>query len=400
MQKQAFRLERADPEKMPVGSFRLQLPGNPNAINAALASGRFPGVLVPYPIADIYPAADPENDLLHRMLGNWLDDPQVEAQMAAANQALHEVEGEEDESWNATYARWRAAPSMRAFFPQVGDVYVDGGAIDNTPSNSAIDATREWVEIQRLSKSELVLDLYVVFLHPEPVVSSVEVQAPALYQVVQRTLEIQGAAKLSSDAVVVDTINTFGWRGELLGKTLLLVLDSYREALDGLDAEQRRTMLDQLRQAARAQKLRGYLGEDSEGILERMSEWAAEIVDERLPLYVNEIRVYPEKMPLSTLQFTERLGYRRDNAIDMLTMGCYNTLWAVRRHLEEQRNRLDDRERQVLALARKWIAVDEWPADAHRRDELRQAWPCQRTACAFYAQHCPHGARQRRPVSA
>ena len=41
--KQAYRLGRTDPDKIPLGSFRLQLPGNPNAINSALASGRLGG---------------------------------------------------------------------------------------------------------------------------------------------------------------------------------------------------------------------------------------------------------------------------------------------------------------------------------------------------------------------
>jgi hypothetical protein len=39
-------------------------------------------------------------------------------------------------------------------------------------------------------------------------------------------------------------------------------------------------------------------------------------------------------MPLRTLAFTERLGYRKEFAIEMLTMGCYNTLWALRKHLD------------------------------------------------------------------
>ena len=33
-----------------------------------------------------------------------------------------------------------------------------GGAIDNTASNSASDATREWAEEAEMSKSEVILD--------------------------------------------------------------------------------------------------------------------------------------------------------------------------------------------------------------------------------------------------
>ena len=334
MQKQAFRLQKADPEKIPLGSFRLQLPGNPNAVNAAIASGRFPGVWAPYPIEDIYPPDDPENALLHKILANWLDDPKVESQMSEAYQAVRADEAEKEGQWEKTYNRWRGSQSMREFFPKIKDVYVDGGAIDNTPSNSAIDATREWAEGAGISKRDIVLNLYVVFLHPEPKVDPVEIQDPALYQVVQRILEIQGAAKQSSDAVVVDTINTFGKRGERLGDTLLVVLDSYQETLRSVDEEQRRAILDRLLEKARERELRGYLGKNSEGILERMEDWAEKIINNRLPLQVEAVKIYPDEMPLSTLQFTERLGYRQENAIHMLTMGCYHTLWALRSHLE------------------------------------------------------------------
>ena len=393
MQKQAFRLEKADPEKMPLGSFRLQLPGNPNAINAALASGRFPGVLAPYPVEDIYPSDDPENALLHKILANWLDDPEVESQMSEAYQAVRADEAEKEGKWEKTYDRWRESQGMREFFPKIKDVYVDGGAIDNTPSNSAIDATREWADRANMSKRDLVLDLYVVFLHPEPKVDPVEIQDPALHQVVQRTLEIQGAAKQSSDAVVVDTINTFGKRGEKLGDTLLVLLESYQETLHPVDEKQRRAILDRLLEKARERELRGYLGRSGEGILERMEGWAENIIRDRLPLQVEAVKIYPEEKPLSTLQFTERLGYRKDNGINMLTMGCHNTLWALRNHLEGQKKDLDDHDQQVLILTKKWMGIEIWPEDFTEQEDLHQTWRCQRTACVFHAHHCPHGAR-------
>lgn len=399
VQKQAFRLEKADPEKMPLGSFRLQLPGNPNAINAALASGRFPGVLAPYPVEDIYPPDDPENALLHKILANWLDDPEVESQMSEAYQAVRADEAEKEEKWEKTYNRWRESQSMREFFPKTKDVYVDGGAIDNTPSNSAIDATREWAEGAGMSKRDIVLDLYVVFLHPEPTVEQFKVQDPALHQVVQRTLEIQGAAKQSSDAVVVDTINTFGKRGEKLGDTLLVLLESYQETLRSVDEKQRRAILDRLLDKVRERELRGYLGRSGEGILERMEGWAENIIGDRLPLQVEAVKIYPEEMPLSTLQFTERLGYRKDNAISMLMMGCYNTLWALHGHLEEQNNNLDALDQQVLTLAKKWMGIDTWPEDLAEQKNIRETWRCQRSACVFHAHHCPHGARPSGPAA-
>ena len=395
LQKQAFRLEMQDPDKIPLGSFRLQVPGNPNAINAALASGRFPGVLAPYPVEDLYPPEDPENGLLHRLLSHWLDDIGVASEMARAAEALVEGEAGNGERWQKTYDRWRASTSMRDFFPRAGDVYVDGGAIDNTPSNSVIDATREWAEGAGIPRHELGLDLYVIFLHPEPKVDPVEIRDPAFHQVIQRTREIQGAAKQSSGAVVVDTINTFGRRGEQLGDTLLAVLQSYQQTLQPMDEAQRRDLLDRLRADVQSRGIRGYLGEDGEGLLDRMAGWAEDMVENLLPLQVTAVKIHPEEMPLSTLQFTERLGYRHENALAMLAMGCQNTLWALRAHLEGQKDDLDARDGQSLALARKWMGIEDWPADAWGQEELRTVWRCQRTACVFHAAHCSHGASSR-----
>jgi len=269
---------------------------------------------------------------------------------------------------------------------------VDGGAIDNTPSNSAIDATREWLEKTGASRQDVVLDLYVVFLHAEPRVEPSKVRDPALHQVVQRTMEIQGAAKQSSAAVVVDTINTFGRRGENLAGSLLALLDSYREALDSLDPEQQRALLDRLRAEVNRRGVRGYQGQSGEGILDRMAGWTEEILSDQLPLQVKAVKIYPEEMPLSTLQLSGRLGYRQDNALAMLTMGCYNTLWAIRGHLEAQKSDLDDQDQRGLALARKWMGVDTWPSDAAGKEDLRKTWRCQRTACVYHPHHCPHGA--------
>ena len=311
--------------------------------------------------------------------------------MAEAQQAVHAGEPARGAGWEKTFERWRGSQSMREFFPQAGDAYIDGGAIDNTPSNSAIDATREWAERESISKRDLALDLYIVFLHPEPAIDPADVRDQAFHQVLQRTLAIQGAAKQTNDAVIVDTVNTFGQRGERLGDTLLVVLESYQKALESLDEEQKDAALNQVRQRAKEQQLRGYLGRSSEGILERIEGWAENIVSNRLPLHIDAVKIYPEEMPLSTLQFTERLGYRQDNALAMLTMGCHNTLWTLREHLEGQGSSLDAQDKQTLSLARKWMGSEPWPQGHKEQENLRQTWRCQRTACVFHAQHCRRG---------
>jgi hypothetical protein len=91
--------------------------------------------------------------------------------------------------------------------------------------------------------------------------------------------------------------------------------------------------------------------------------------------------------------FTSRMGYRKENAIRMLTMGCYNTLWTLRKRLEEQPlANLDNQDRISLELARKWMGIETWPSAQDEQEELRDHWQCHRTACIFHTQHCSHGA--------
>lgn len=395
MEKQGWRLDVSDPEKMPLGSFRLQLPGNPSAIQAALASGRFPGVFAPFPFRLIYPQEDAENRLLHRFLKEWFGDAQVQQEFQQAFMKMH-PESEALKTWQQTLERWRSS-NIRTFFPRPADGYVDGGSIDNTPSNSAVDATREWIDAHGQSRRATRLDLYVVYLSPEPRLAADLKDEPAIHEVVQRTLAIQGAAKETSDAVVVDTINTFGKRAEDLGETLLALIEILQSSAGELSASQRQELAEALRKAAAARGQRGYLGESGEGILERIEAWASEIVCQKLPVHIEEIKIYPEKMTLSTLQFTPRLGYRQDHAIQMITMGCHNTLWALRSRLETAPEAsLDALDRQALALARQWMGNPSWPSGAQAAreiDKLRQEWACQRSSCVFHASHCQHGKK-------
>jgi predicted acylesterase/phospholipase RssA len=394
LMKQAWRLRRPDPEKIPLGSFRIHIPGNPVAINAALASGRFPGVLEPYPVEKIYPSDVDDNQLLDKMLDSWLDDPQVEAQLTAAYQDLYPEDYEAASRFKKTYASWRDSRSMRSFFPQRHDLYVDGGAIDNTPSNSAIDSTRDWISAMKKSIRDVSLDLYTVFLHPEPVVKQTSIENQALHQVILRTLEIQGAAKQSSDAVVVDTVNTFGRRAEDLGYALAIVLQHFRSQVDALEDGQKTAIAEAIREAAKETGLSGFLGQDPEGILDRMQDWANGIIDQKLPLHVNKVVIYPDEMPMDTLQFTERLGYRTENALQMLTMGCYHGLETILGHLVGSREPLEDQDVQALALTKRWMGLEETPEGDDALGAALRTWKCQRVACVFHAGICSKGAPQ------
>lgn len=393
LEKQAWRLRVDDPMKIPLGSFRLHIPGNPKAINAALASGRFPGVLAPYPIEKIYPSQDPENALLYKILAEWFQNQDVQLKMTEAYYSLYE--DKKGKPWRK-FDDWRDSESMHAFFPHADDVYVDGGAIDNTPSNSAIDATREWIEANGRSNREVVLDLYLVFLSTEPLIEHEMIEDPALYQVVKRTLDIMGTAKQSSDAVVVDSINTFGERADKLGNVLLALLESYQKALALLSPDQQTKFLDELRAALKDKGLSRFPKGKSQDFSERIGAGANEIIRERLPLHVNIVRIYPKEMPLDTLQFTERLGYEKGNAVKMLTMGCYQTLWSLHKNLEmgKKDNTLDSHDEGVLQLTRKWMGIEVLPDEIVEQGNLNPNWHCTRTNCVYHPYHCLHGEQK------
>jgi hypothetical protein len=135
-----------------------------------------------------------------------------------------------------------------------------------------------------------------------------------------------------------------------------------------------------------------------------MKKWAEYTLANRLPLHVDEIKVYPDKMSLSTLQFTERLGYRQQSGIEMITMGCYNTLWAMRNHLENLKaDELDEQDERSLRLAVRWMGLKDWPrldragqdgpGMKTQLDALRTSWKCARKECVFHVRHCLHGAK-------
>jgi hypothetical protein len=389
MKKQAWRLQAYGAEKIPLGSFRLQVPGNPNAINAGICSGRFPGVFAPYPIDYLYPENDPENILLYHILTDWLQSKEVESSLKHAASELNL-----SDKWDAMYANWQNSKDMRDFFPKKGDFYVDGGAIDNTPSNSAVDFAREQLEREGIGRREASLELFIIYLETEPKVEPEEIKDPALYQVINRTLAIQGAAKGSSDANTVQTINAYGQRSEDLAVVLKALMDSLKSITPELNQPQKRHLEQLLYTQAKQSRWDEVRGKGPEDILTRLEAWTNQMMDLKLPLEVNEIKIYPVEMPMGTLQFTERLGYRKENAIKMLTMGCYDTLWALRNNLESQgKYSLDAQDIKSLSLTRKWMGFDQWPSESSTQELVKKTWLCQREKCVYYSQFCAHGAK-------
>jgi len=394
MKKQAWKLGAFGPEKLPLGNFRLQVPGNPNAINAALCSGRFPGVFAPYHVEALYPDTEGENGFLARLLANWLEDPEVEKQVRQAY--LTGSQNATEEKFAKDFAVWQNKAEIGDYFPQLGDTYVDGGAIDNTPTSSAVDYVREQIEQKGESKREVVLDLMVVFLDAEPRLDQERAKDPGLFEVVMRTLAIQGAAKKTSDANIVGTINAFGQHGEQLGRVLQVLLESYRETLGNLDPEKAREAREALRERMHSLLIHDLSGKleqaGMDNVLDQIDGWCEKMLAGSLPLHVNVIKIYPEVMPVDTLQFTERLGYRKDNAIRLITMGCGDTLAALRRHLEEQaQENLDDQDRKVLTLVQKWMGDLAWPGEKEQQNRFLKEWRCARTQCIFHTRFCSHG---------
>jgi hypothetical protein len=392
----AWRWMRQGSLAVALGSERLQVIGNPSAVNAALASGRFPGVFAPMSIDRIYEFGereDEDNKLLQMLLANWLDDEGLKDALLAAYQGQDNLQNR--------YESWRESDSLRRLFPHAADYYVDGGTIDNTPANSAIDGIKEWAQKNDKDMRELSLDLYTVFLHPAPDPGHLEPgPMPASYQVVKRTLEVRGAATLASDAVSLRTINYFGSRGEHLDHVAGALADGLSDLttnlaqdMQGILTEEQLAELDTAvssRLEAHVQEAAGRKGHDLPANLAHIQKDLRTHLKKKLPLQVEPVEIYPDEMPMSTLQFTERLGYKPENAVRMMTIGCYNTLWALRAHLEQKRDgERDEIDERALRLARKWMGFEEWPDDFESR---RETWHCQRQDCVFFAKHCPRGA--------
>lgn len=399
LKKHWFRFSHKDGLLPALGNARLQVVGNPNAINAALASGRFPGVFAPMSIRRIYDLDnldDSDNVLLSGLLVDWLSDDALSRAMRAAPEA---AERRPPDVSDELLAQWQESEELIRLFPQAGDYYVDGGAIDNTPTTSAIDAVKDFADERGLGYRDLQLDLYTVFLHPPPDPGELVTELlPSSIETVRRTMEIRTAAVLDSDAAHVRFVNKAAQLGEEAGHAVidlaaaledLLAYAPQDEAL-GLTEEQQ----DALRVALEARIAEALPGRQTGRVAERLDKIKneyQELLDHRLPLHVNPIEIHPEVMPMRTLQFTQRLGYRTNNAITMMTSGCYSTLWALYIHLtNKSKSELDERDRLTLRMARHWMGLEEGD-DAAPTPELRRAWRCQRVACSFYQDHCRHG---------
>lgn len=401
LKKHWFRFDRKDGLLPALGNARLQTVGNPNAVYAALASGRFPGVFAPMPVNKIYDLEnldDRDNVLFSSLLVDWLDDDDLRAAMRVVPDGAERIPPDiPDDLMRA----WRESEELARLFPQAEDHYVDGGAIDNTPTNSAIDAVKDYADERGIGYRDLQLDLYTIFLHPPPDPGELVTELiPSSIETVRRTMEIRTAAVLDSDAAHVRFVNKAGQLGEDSSRMLINLAAAMEDLIAYLPGDESLSLTEAQQEALRsAIELRlneALSGEGERTITEQLEEIKYEhqgLIDRRLPLHVNPIEIHPEEMPMRTLQFTERLGYRSDNAIRMITSGCYSTLWSLYAHLATKgRGGLDEADEQILTMARHWMGLegDERPRVS---PDLQNSWGCRRVQCAFHARHCRHGAK-------
>lgn len=398
LKKHWFRFDTREGLLPALGNARLQTIGNPNAINAALASGRFPGVFSPIPIHKIYDLTgteDKENVLFSGMLARWLNDEKVRsALMDSGNGSTRPNQQISDELLQA----WQESEELARLFPREGDHYVDGGAIDNTPTNSAIDAIKDWAIEQDVGYRDVQLDLYTIFLHPPPDPGELVTDLmPSSIETVRRTMEIRTAAVLDSDAAHVRFVNKTGQLAEDTSRTIIDLARTLEELLNQLPDSPALALSEGQKAALRAdlEARIGAILPDTDAAAQRLERLRAnheEIIAQKLPLHVNPIEIHPEEMPMRTLQFTERLGYKRENAIRMITSGCYSTLWSLHEFLSAKAaDGLDAHDESALRLARQWMGLDG-EIVATDKTVLQKAWRCRRQQCVFHAQHCRHGA--------
>lgn len=391
LKKHWFRFDNKKGLIPSLGNARLQSVGNPNAIYAALASGRFPGVFSPMPVQKIYGLGeieDADNVLFSRLLANWLYDEEVASAMTTS----------QDQSVSAELLeKWRESQELARLFPKEEDHYVDGGAIDNTPTNSAIDAVKDWADEHDIGYRDVDLDLYTIFLHPPPDPGELVTESlPSSIETVRRSMEIRTAAVLDTDAAHVRYVNRVGQLGEDSSQTIIGLATALEELLARLPEDATLNLSNEqkaaLKSALEARLSEALPGQEDSTASRRLEELKAEheeIIRRRLPLNVNPIEIHPEEMPMRTLQFTERLGFRAENAIRMMTSGCYSTLWSLYDHLtEKSKEGLDEQDVVSLELARRWMGMD----GAAEQEETKESWRCQRRQCTFHAKYCRHGA--------
>ncbi|MCZ7546021.1 MAG: patatin-like phospholipase family protein [Anaerolineae bacterium] len=369
---------------------RVRVPGDPKVVDAAIASSAYPGMVEPIPIDDIYPRPDAEarapaesanaDALLYLLLAR-----------DAGN--LYAFRGLGDRASALVFAhRTRGAMLQAAvdapgpdalteqlvlvnnLLPLLGDHYIDGGVIDNTPTRSTIDAARD--SDARGEPGFRDLDVFVVFLNRLPREAPITAQEMAAYLLVEigmRALFLQGQADKVSDVTMQAIIS------RLLGR--LRRVDADLEAAVGA--------VDEL--------LAGSPSPEAEAALQALRARLVEARTTDLPQHwirTEMFTIFPSEIVLNTVAFHERFGFSTGTAARGVALGCAETLEKLyvmlrRRVTGEDGKKADAHERAAFA---RLLALAGQPEDTDRR-RLLENWRCTFRDCVFWARHCAHGGR-------
>ena len=390
-------------EKVPNSDFasvRFKFPGNPNALEAAIASGRFPIVFEPIPIERIYPEKGTIDSLV----------PALQAVKDEATRNGYSIDNERYEI-------------IKNSLPRANDRYVDGGAIDNLPTNTAIDIARSQLssELTKMldhspeTRARGGLELFIVLLAPEPIpqeenkAEDSEAQSTAnqlkselqpqpatapedysAFDVGLRTLDIMRDGKPLTDAHIVDVINKFGDRAHELGELVEDLLGSIHDlpeetrikVLNGLAKKRQRRGQESVNTNSRSgRRLMISPMSASRNVADVRKEIRSFMIKE-LPIHVKQVEIYPEEMAMSTTQLTYRFGYDHENARKMLTMGCYTTLLTIYTTLRAGKAAPDeqfaycDADKIAGQLAKLGLDPDKEPVDLNK-------WVCPNSQCKY-----------------
>jgi len=226
--------------------------GDPNVVDAALASGALPLGFSPISLRRIYPEGSRLNDLLWAIIHN--------TQMVEP------------------YLNQEQASLLRSVYPHANDIYLDGGAIDNSPLSAAFRALKDAVarapsKAARKRLLDATHEVFVVFLTPKP-----------------RVLELNDA----------ETADLMGWE---IAWRALKMQDHARFTNDVRNAERVTTLL------------------------EMASGWHHSERPDRVK--ANVIQIWPEEMLATTLSFDKRFGFNRQNNHRLLAQGCWCAMDAL-----------------------------------------------------------------------
>jgi predicted acylesterase/phospholipase RssA len=174
-------------------------------------------------------------------------------------------------------------------YPLPDDLYLDGGTLDNRPLSAAIAAIKDAARLARTAREAREIygqthDVFVVFLGTEPRIR-----------------------ELPADRA-----------GQML---------SFEYGLRARELQQNAKLLADIRSAEQITEL-----------MEQVAAWKGNARPQRVKVRVT--RIFPARMPTSTLRFHRRMGFSRERNRRLIALGCRTMFDALR--VPETLARLED----------------------------------------------------------